>query len=122
MQRHDSQGHVYSQVPLPCLDHHHRKLWRMSNISCFTVLLRLLLGSKVKSHAYLDALLGLNLSPEVILQLRCLLLLGSNLRRLHVCLVTPEVHLHHSLGLQLKRQISMGRRLIPKHSQVKVHV
>ena len=49
----------------------------------------------VDTGAYLNPLLLLNLALELILQLICLLLLGSNFLGLHVGFIAPEVHLQH---------------------------
>ena len=59
---------------------------------------------------YLDALLGLNLLLELILQLRCLLLLCSNLFRLHVCLIAPEVH------LQTLQKLTLHTHVVAHHN------
>lgn len=64
------------------------------------------------NNVYLDALLGLNLFLELILQLRCLLLLCSNFFWLHVCLIAPEVH------LQPLQQRFLDMHVIDHHSGV----
>lgn len=51
-------------------------------------------GASRTAQCYLDTLLILNLLPELVLELGGLLLLGSNLLRLHVGLVASEVYLH----------------------------